>query len=214
MILYKYRSLAQLDYVADILVNERLFCPQYFRLNDPFEGLFRLVTHFPANEFNSVPLRVTGVADVEHLIDMENYVDVRVCSLSATIEDVRLWAHYGGGHRGVAIEVDCACFGDRVDRVDYQTAIPTYDDPRYAGPSVRQALSVKTKQWEYEQEYRILTFGADEYLSVKGQIRRVLMGPRCLPADIAVIQRLLPEKATITRTSLDHEHVRVIERDD
>lgn len=149
MILYKYRSMQNLTYIADILVNERLFCPLYFNLNDPFEGQFRLVTHFPANEFISMPLRVAGINDVDDLLDMENYEEVRVCSLSATTADVRLWSLYGGGHRGVAIEIDLTSMKERIDRIDYQPTLPTYDDPRYAGPSIRQALSVKTLQWQY-----------------------------------------------------------------
>ena len=40
MILYKYRSLSNFEHVADIILNDRLYCPTYEELNDPFEGLF------------------------------------------------------------------------------------------------------------------------------------------------------------------------------
>ena len=40
MILYKYKSLADLEHVLDIILYERLHCSTYDKLNDPFEGLF------------------------------------------------------------------------------------------------------------------------------------------------------------------------------
>jgi hypothetical protein len=40
MLLYKYRGLSNLRYVADILCHERLYCAPYTELNDPFEGFF------------------------------------------------------------------------------------------------------------------------------------------------------------------------------
>lgn len=29
-----------------------------------------------------------------------------VCSLTASLSDIRLWSHYADGHTGVAIEID------------------------------------------------------------------------------------------------------------
>ena len=41
MKLYKYRSLRRnLDFVLDILLNERLYCANYTALNDPLEGYY------------------------------------------------------------------------------------------------------------------------------------------------------------------------------
>lgn len=43
MILYKYRSLTNLEHVFDIILNQRLHCSTYPELNDPFEGIFETV---------------------------------------------------------------------------------------------------------------------------------------------------------------------------
>jgi hypothetical protein len=37
---YKYRSLASLDFVLDILVNGRMFASSFESLNDPMEGAY------------------------------------------------------------------------------------------------------------------------------------------------------------------------------
>lgn len=41
MKLYKFRSLDNIEFTFDILLNERLYCANYKDLNDPFEGIFR-----------------------------------------------------------------------------------------------------------------------------------------------------------------------------
>jgi hypothetical protein len=40
MTLYKYKPPTPFEHVADILVNERVYCCPYYHMNDPFEGLF------------------------------------------------------------------------------------------------------------------------------------------------------------------------------
>ena len=40
--LYKFRSTARLDLLADILVSERLYCAKWHELNDPMEGYFSM----------------------------------------------------------------------------------------------------------------------------------------------------------------------------
>lgn len=37
---YKYRSLSNLRYFLDILINKRLYMASYSELNDPMEGAF------------------------------------------------------------------------------------------------------------------------------------------------------------------------------
>ena len=41
---FKYRSLSNLRYFLDILVNKRLYMATYSELNDPWKGLISLVT--------------------------------------------------------------------------------------------------------------------------------------------------------------------------
>ncbi|MEI8205410.1 MAG: hypothetical protein WCG03_00870 [Kiritimatiellales bacterium] len=47
MLLYKYRSLENFEYVLDIILNEHLHCAPYENLNAPFEGIFKAVHTAP-----------------------------------------------------------------------------------------------------------------------------------------------------------------------
>ena len=53
MKLYKYRSLHNLEFILDVLLNERLHCAPYTKLNGPFEGVF--YTAYPP------PARLRGI---------------------------------------------------------------------------------------------------------------------------------------------------------
>ena len=206
MILYKYRSLENLEYIADILVHERLFCTPYYQLNDPFEGLFLLTTRFPGTG-SLRPSTVTSVTDADYLIEPDDYVDIRVCSLSSSCEDVRLWSLYAGGHRGVAVEIDVEGMEEKFHKVDYRKTLMKHDDPRFVGPGIHQVLSVKTVQWEYESEYRIISL--DKYFDIKNRIRRVILGARCRADDEGVLRRLLPDGVDLVKAHLNEELVRI-----
>ena len=91
MILYKYRSLSNIKFVLDILVNQRLHCARHDKLNDPLEGVFWYMLQ-----------REKGVRRIGY--DKNNHK--RVCSLSKSLNDIRLWSYYAEGHQGVAIEIN------------------------------------------------------------------------------------------------------------
>lgn len=203
MLLYKYRSLSQLEYALDILNAERLFCARYSELNDPFEGLFELEMHYP--EPGGDVERISMSAKIEDLISSD-MSPVRVCSLSSDPKDVRLWALYAGSCRGVAIEID---FGDSlqdVHEVHYGQALPTFVDSN-GSPSVVEALTSKTNHWRYEQEYRIIT--DKEYWDISGKIRRVIAGPRCTPADCRLLAKIAPKSVEIVQSEIDRTQVTI-----
>lgn len=96
MKLYKYRSLRNnIDFVLDILINQRLYCADHAELNDPVEGGF-----YESRRYSGP---VMGIS-IPRSIDAAE--SLRVCSLSAPRDLVPLWSHYADSHAGVAIEVD------------------------------------------------------------------------------------------------------------
>jgi hypothetical protein len=47
LILYKYRSLKNFQFIADTLVNNRFYAATFSELNDPMEGLFLYAMGIP-----------------------------------------------------------------------------------------------------------------------------------------------------------------------
>lgn len=203
MLLYKYRSSEQLNFVADILVHERLFCSLTNELNDPFEGhcLYSRTLQMYEDEERTIPVTGKGrpakailTTPGHHIADVRELLEGwRVCSLSATAADVRLWSLYGGAHRGVAIALDLEVSNSAAEemkagifKVDTSPSLPQILDGKDLLP--KDLLTSKIQIWDYEQEYRILT--KSRYFNVKGSIKAVILGPRMDDDHVEIIRRM------------------------
>jgi len=181
MILYKYRSLEHLEYTLDILFNERLHCAPYEKLNDPFEGIFLSVRDisraFGASPFLAVLSGAGMRVKTPQSISTLSSGDKRVCSLSATATDVRMWSHYANGHKGIAIEIDFDEADEQLHEVEYVNQLKEHSGATLlGGPGSTEILRVKSHHWDYEKEYRIIS--KEEYYSVNKKIKGVYFGLR------------------------------------
>jgi hypothetical protein len=202
-ILYKFRPIKPLDWIADILVSQRLYCPRYFELNDPYEGIGLV---YWCNQHNPNQ-RYFAQTSPDDLLAPEDENTFRVCSLSGSYHDIRLWSHYAGGHRGVAIGIDFKGVKVPPVRVNYLEGLKEYDSTLNGAPDSRGLLSNKTKHWQHENEYRIFT--KNQFYDVAGRINSVLLGPRCRPPEVNLIKRLVPDRVPVIRTRLNELTVQV-----
>jgi hypothetical protein len=87
-----------------------------------------------------------------------------ILSLSMTSDNLLLWAHYAGEHRGLAVEIDPSRpeFNsqatpeqdfERADRVKYSAVRPKIPE---TDQILFQHFFVKSPEWSYEEEYRIV----------------------------------------------------------
>lgn len=206
MLLYKYRSVRNFELIADILVQERLFCSSYINLNDPFEGVFREILQFPMSkggEFNRYPV-VTALNEIDDI----NHFEFRVCSLSADANSVLMWSHYGDGHQGIAIEIDFSGV-EEIKKVNYLKELKEFEDFFESFDIASEILTCKTIHWEYEQEFRI--FSSAQFFDIRGRIRRILLGSRISDSIIPVIKRLAPKGVKIVKMKLDYDLLSVKE---
>lgn len=206
MHLYKYKGASELLHLLDIAVHERLFCQSYAKLNDPFEGQFRSFTRY-ASLANQAPLRHPGRVGYHSVDQLPIPGGTRVCSLSETSSDVRMWSLYAESHQGVAIEIDFEGIEGHIHRVQYLEDLPKFGTTILAGATPEQVLSCKTTHWEYERECRII--GTDPYFRVEGRIQRVILGLRASDDLALLLSKVMHPRVTITKARLDHEGVSV-----
>ena len=143
MILYKYRSLANLDWTIDILLNQRLYASEYVKLNDPMEGFFY---HH-------------GLSKVKLKEILKDKLSYRICSLSKSPTDIGLWTFYADEGRGCCIEVEPEIGEWNYKEIEYIQDIPEIMDVingRYDVQTIEKILCSKTERWKYEQEVRFL----------------------------------------------------------
>lgn len=194
MKLYKFRTLDNLEFVLDIILNERLFCSSLESLNDPLEGLFYSVvrsrrTHKMIRKYKTI----------DSLLQYE--ADLRICSLSCSLDDIRMWSHYANGHTGVAIEVDFENFLNDVTKVNYDNGL----QKNSKSTCPHDVLSYKTKHWDYENEYRIIQ--DEEYYSIKGRISAVYFGVKSLDFHKELLRKSVSEDIKLLDTRLDRKEV-------
>ena len=214
MRLYKYRSLENLKLTLDILQNQRLYCASFESLNDPFEGLFvwvmttggalGLTALNTARIGRGVTVRSPkSIAEFDFL-----FGNSRVCSLSKTSSDVRLWSHYAGGHTGVAIEIEIDETDELVHEVEYLDKLRESGVSLLTGPRREDVLRVKTRHWDYEKEYRIIS--DSQYYEIDGRIKAIYFGLRADPLLRKAILDSLPKGISAFSTKLDESRLEIV----
>jgi len=188
MKVYKYRSLRNFDFIADILCNQRFHTSSFFDLNDPMEGLFNYEAGTKQEYIEAI------VRGKEKL---------RVCSFSKDRKNVLLWAHYADGFKGICIETDLLepelpnC--ERVT-VEYSVHPLLFSNSaqRLLGEMPRLILSQKNIAWKYEKEVRILS--EHEYIRDGISITSVLLGMRTPDVLKQTILRIAPPNVPVYET--------------
>lgn len=211
MKLYKYRSLENFEYILDILLNERLYCAPYDKLNDPFEGVFLSVKYMGG--FNTLSIGHTPlnsgktVKTLMSISELSIPGGTRVCSLSASISDIRLWSHYANGHTGIAIEIEVDESNKQLHKVDYVDQLQEFGNTILTTPASTQILQVKSHHWLHENEYRLIT--DEEYYSVNEKITGIYLGPRTSPLMQEILMRSVSNAIPIFATKLNEKTIEV-----
>jgi hypothetical protein len=198
MLAYKFRSASQLEYAFDIVLNNRLHCSDWRKLNDPMEGMF-------SYSYQSADKR-----DYSELVDKIIYHKERllVCSLSRTFDCHLLWAHYASGFAGLAIEVDLPENSPKVKVVEYRGVFGhvSFNQPVVPSRAAEQVLSSKYKEWAYEKEVRILQ--SEQLYELPTPVNRIIVGHRMHPAVFEAVRIVCEDKGiALCRTGIGDEGI-------
>lgn len=215
MILYKYRSLADLGHVLDIVLYQRLHCSTYDKLNDPFEGLFLTIINYyhyyrvALKKGLSTPFMPKGPVkifkDIKDLpFDLSR---TKICSLSSSVDDVRLWSHYADGHKGLVFEIDFSGIESHIYKVTYDDKLPTFGSTILTNPHPYEVLTHKTNHWSYEKEYRIIN--NSEYFPINKGIKAIYVGFRISDFHYDLLNKVVPNDIPIIRTQINKEEIKV-----
>ena len=179
LVLYKYRSLSNWRFFADILVKRRLYAAPFRTLNDPMEGLLYLfddsVTKRYRDSMRSASARLN------------------ICSLCESRVKSLLWSYYAEGHTGVAIGVTILDSKkprvDKPEKVRYDMSV-TIDQKteRSRSPSAvaKRVLSQKLTFWRHEDEHRVFT--TQRHVPV--EIREIVLGCKMTETDVRAVREL------------------------
>jgi len=138
--------------------------------------------------------RTPLAAEVERLRE-----NIGVACFSARVDQLLMWAHYGDGHRGLALEFDTSHDPfQKAIPVAYQDGFPEVNpidilDDRSTGQDVVEAmLCTKHSSWEYEQEWRVLRGTAGtEFRCAREALTGVYLGAAMSPGMKDIVGKLL-----------------------
>ena len=138
MILYKYRSLANLKRLLEIIIDKRLYAPRYKELNDPMEGYFTYTKDvYPYRK------KINSLKE-----------EALICSFSKSNLIGMMWIMYADEGKGCCLELEIEeNTWDCID-VDYSLQIPKIDNPSKI--NIKTLFGYKSSIWEYEQEVRYI----------------------------------------------------------
>lgn len=166
-ILYKYLDMTGAEYMIG---NQDLQFTNASQLNDPFDCHPKLFdySNVPESELQGwIPLQFWKAKEENDALNSRN--ETWLCSLSKVNDSILMWSHYCSNHKGVCIGLDIEkvmesvppLFGEFyfqpfVIEVNYREII---ERPTAYGPSADRNMyqwSTKAKEWEYEQEVRLV----------------------------------------------------------
>lgn len=198
MKLYKFRSLENFEFIADILINKKLYASKFDKLNDPMEGYY--------DNYQSSNSLIEKVND-----EINN---IYITSLSRRNDNPILWAHYANEFKGICIEIETHTSTQfTVHNINYTKTKriignSLFDNYYTANDYAKQLLTTKFPEWKYESETRLLT--NNNFIIEDFNINAIYLGVKTSSINKEVIRRLCPE-IPIFNTKIDeHNKIKVI----
>jgi len=211
MKVYKYRPID--DYTKDSLLKNYLFFSKPSSLNDPFECTFKLDMHGTTDEIKIFVKEVLerdpsfisltrdkrrqiindktnnikkGNINIDEIMaNIKTSMDKNsICSLSKINDDILMWSHYAGGHKGLCLEFDYEDLrklvyqGCTIDTVRYKNALPIINRVKNRDHmELYPIFKTKSEHWEYENEVRIINSkGNDKVYFEKEWLKGIIFG--------------------------------------
>lgn len=222
--LYKYRTIESTE---TILTKGSIWFSKLSEFNDPFEGQAIIQDNYTEEQWynylvqngwnpsvaskKAKELVTNNIQEARNIvrtaIDNQSKITGFYC-LSGVHNNLLMWSHYADSHKGCVIGYDlkkCLPLFERINRVKYDNNYPAYNYLQdQVGPF--NTIYHKSKNWEYENEYRIMgTPGAvdlpDEAISA------IIFGCKTSKANKTRIKNLLSQSkfknATIKQATMD-----------
>lgn len=201
MELFKYRGNYERDLIS--LANNQIYAPIYEKLNDPFEGMIDEAWDQSMLDF----FHSLGDSNIKGVYDSvkEELKSIGIYSLSKDENNEILWSLYANAHEGFVIGYHLDKFLKDFNfnkicplvhkiEVKYEenpSSILRWRNQPYKGINMGNAIGIKSKSWQHEQEVRLIfdQNGLNEYNF--NSVSRIIFGLRASEENIDKTMRLL-----------------------
>lgn len=207
MNVFKYRGGDQKIFKRDLLALEHNFFwgAKINDLNDPCEALIlsdKIDQQLKALRYIVGKNKENNLQEVKDafLNLIEKNKKLGVYSLSKTYKDELLWAHYAYSHFGFCIEFELEILksGYRNNLLSFDVKykneppeIDLRDINSNAQDIFNKLIGFKSRRWEFEEEYRIITDFSGEYFYPPDAVKAIYFGVRTTEENKNKIKEVL-----------------------
>lgn len=212
-VIFKFRKIDKNTLKS--LVNSELYFARPDCLNDPFDCQVDIVASFE----NAVSRADEVTRNLLEQIRHNEYLNrvqteiksMGVCAFSLALENRLMWSHYADDHRGICLTyaIPRSFIDENVDKimgitnVDYDNTLSDWflnEIPKlakltsfeeYAKTLLKKALTVKAKEWGYEEEVRFLRRSAGVQVIDKKYLIQICFGMATPDQDIDFLTNLI-----------------------
>lgn len=171
-LLYKYKSISNLEYLFDIIKNKRFFLPNREILNDPLEGICDMKFGFSGCSYYVNTPKLPS--------QYENIVNsYGILSLSEDAKNILMWSHYADIFKGVCFEIKSDNHLKTARPVVYKNDVIKAQRYKNIDECAIASFMQKHEGWSYEKEWRIISKieNKQRYLQLdNNEITRVFIG--------------------------------------
>lgn len=176
------RATQPTEFLRTLFVEAKLYHPLPGQFNDPFEAkphfrwpdsgkeVRQIRKHLVKVARESGKSRKEADASISRAFSKPGLVSrtilravrrtlgaARVCSFTNSKDNLLFWAHYADSHRGFCVEYDATLLPiSYAFKVKYTRKYPEVQYPAPEDARNLEWLLIKSKEWEYEQEFRTL----------------------------------------------------------
>ena len=194
--LYKYTTI---ENAIKALENGTVYFAQFSEFNDEYEGFAKLDTNISINDWlsffvqngifgwnawllaNTVINDPRGASKIVKTVIEESQKKNGFLCLSTRPNSILMWAHYTNQNKGCCLEYDLLAdtqLFNHIKKIDYDDNTIVYNYLRNQGGAL-EAMFHKSKQWEYEDEYRVIWINNHGVRKVNDScLTRVIVGPQ------------------------------------
>ncbi|EGR0541746.1 DUF2971 domain-containing protein [Vibrio cholerae] len=210
--LYKYKPMNQ--FTLDIIASERIYYALPESFNDPFDtqcSFMKSTAIVPSTDADKVARAFPDDPEIVpfELKNVSSDIDVfqgklknfGIVSLAESAADILMWSHYADNHKGICIELErnennALGNPDETNKVKYTQSYPSLSskvllDSDQFNSSLKRVLYTKSKQWEYEKEWRTFKPQGGKVYPLPGKIKSVTFGARSSQMDIEIVKKLI-----------------------
>jgi hypothetical protein len=217
MILYKY--FAPNEYAFKSLAVRGLYCNFPIKMNDPFECLALIKRSFTDVELNTFRLYLHNfpsdplAVSLYHLTNSQLIEAINAhrrkriekfafCSLSEECDNILMWSHYARAHTGFVVGFEFPELENthHLRQVRYLDKMDNFDLLKWGEAMIEQIapmhshliddISVKSKDWSYEKEWRLWRKFPCYYNFNADQIKSIFLGISCDQETKSIIASL------------------------